>query len=1837
MSKKKGKEAARSRRTWKGTRFAPQVDCILPHTLLEPARARIAVVLHLFYTDTWDEFAEYLERIPEAFDLYVSVVSDADRNAIEPAILKHVPNARLFVHPNRGRDVGPFITLLGSGTLDPYDAVCKLHSKSSRYSEHGSRWRHDILERLLPDPVAIGAMIAGIRGEGGVGLVGPDAYLLTEGRYWKGCADRVKSLCACLGVPESLQKVEFFAGTMFWFRPEALSLLANAGIELQHFEPEAGQRNETFAHVVERIFTLVARTAGFAIADTREPAIPIPFRDYRKAKAHILEEMMGEGAEANVRTFAALPSDRTGTNQPAVARIILVVDARGAGMLGEVARHLRSMPFETHLILLSHTSVPEDVRAALASLARSMVLLARTDTPLFSLIRPTLARLEPGPSDLMIRLSLDFDELDQTRRHAFIGFAGVFLEPVALKGMAEAIANDRRIGMIVPTSAPAMNLWAAEDGSFVEGLAQKLAIPLAAFDEASYYPDAIYCIGGQVLADLLQKHLSPADGEYDAAVALAAEIGLAAIVKAGGRQVIEIRTAKMTDSDGGANERYTRQILRSPGDESRAPEYRQRTYRKPGAASPLKVIAYYLPQFHPIPENDAWWGTGFTEWHNVTRAVPRFVGHYQPHLPADLGFYDLRMPQVLHQQVELARSHGVHGFCFYYYWFNGTRLLETPIENYHADRTLTLPYCLCWANENWTRRWDGQDKEILMAQAHSARDDLRFIASIEKFLADDRYIRVDGKPLLLIYRANQLADARATGERWRKHCRDAGLGEIYLAAVRSFGITDPRPYGFDAAVEFPPHGLNQPPITAKVDMIDPDFGGIVYDYRDAVMYAASEKYAEKARTDYPVFAGSMLSWDNDARRRGTGHVFHNASPQAYANWLRLAGLHSARVNNAGDTLVFVNAWNEWAEGTHLEPDRRYGHAYLTATADTVALFAPHEDPVRNDSPASLGFASPLLDTIPAHLVPRRGPVELALYRDRLAHLGQAPKLRMILPFGEMGIGVLDTLYTLAEQRYTRLCLSVITPERFRCEWAQPIPCVHYHQSNLIAGMNQAVADCDEEWLVFLEKSDQLLPHSLLAIATELAANHGIVALYTDECSVNEANGRTEPVLKPDFDPVRLEHQPYVGGLLVVRRSAFLGVGGFDERHAGFEQHDLVLRLFARHGANSIRHLPEILVWRRTHPASRSLRPDALPMLEARIRDEHRSRSHSEEDPADQATRVTIIIPTREQPEALKRCVESIFATVQDTCFDLIVVDHLNHSDAARGFLDGLRLVAPERIRIVEYRDAFNIAAINNAGAASASGSHLLFLNDDTAALHPEWLDRMLEEAKRTEVGIVGCRLVFPDGRLQHAGIVLGLSGVADFAWNGAPMDAPGRSGELRVPHVVSAVTGACMLVKRSVFDAAGGFDPGYSLAYADLDLCLRAKQLGYLTVFTPHATLMHEAGRTLKAQMQGANANLAEHAFATQQTRFLTAWRRIIARDPAYHPALSLNSRKADLEPIAAFAPDPISWTDLPRVLALPADREGSGAYRVIQPANNAHMIGSARARVADGYPLPIMFERLDIDTLFTQRQVDDAQLAALAGVRTTTDARVVMDFDDLLSAVPDSSIHKQAVWPDIERRVAEACALSHAITVSTAPLAREMLRFHDDVRVVPNAIDTAVWRPELVRDRPPGTRLRVGWAGGVSHAGDLALLREVVKTLADEVEWVFLGMCLEDMRPHLTEFHRGVPFADYPSRLAGLGLDLALAPLAINRFNECKSNLRLLEYGILGIPVIATDIVPYQCGLPVALLPNDAAAWTREIRARIGASDALRADGSSLRDAILQNWTVDTHLPGWVSAWTRR
>ena len=347
-----------------------------------------------------------------------------------------------------------------------------------------------------------------------------------------------------------------------------------------------------------------------------------------------------------------------------------------------------------------------------------------------------------------------------------------------------------------------------------------------------------------------------------------------------------------------------------------------------------RVIALYLPQFHPIPENDAWWGSGFTEWTHVRRARPLFPGHAQPLVPGALGYYDLRSPGVREAQAALAREHGIEAFCYYHYWFAGRELLEGPLRDVVASGAPDFPFCVCWANHTWRGIWYGAPNRTLIRQTYPGADDhRRHFASLLPAFSDPRYVRIDGRPLFTIFRPHDLPAPRATLDLWRRLAVEAGLPPLYIIGQHHDPNADLHALGFDASVivNVKPRLRWRRPARVLLSMVGAKLRRQphAYDYDAAVADAVTAPVA--GIRSHPAV---VPNWDNTARSGRAGVVLHDATPERFRTHLR-AAVERVSTEPPGQRLIFVKSWNEWAEGNHLEPDERWGDAYLRVIQDEV--------------------------------------------------------------------------------------------------------------------------------------------------------------------------------------------------------------------------------------------------------------------------------------------------------------------------------------------------------------------------------------------------------------------------------------------------------------------------------------------------------------------------------------------------------------------------------------------------------------------------------------------------------------------------------------------------------------------------------------------------------------------------------------------------------------------------------------------------------------------------------------------------------------------------------------
>ena len=406
---------------------------------------------------------------------------------------------------------------------------------------------------------------------------------------------------------------------------------------------------------------------------------------------------------------------------------------------------------------------------------------------------------------------------------------------------------------------------------------------------------------------------------------------------------MQIKHRKRTKSDNAKYEAHVKWM--ESGYQTKFVPYKNNAFVENCAVKP---IAFYLPQFHSFKENEDWYGRGFTEWTNVTRATPQYTGHYQPHLPIDVGFYNLNTNDTFYRQIEIAKNYGIYGFSFYYYWFSGRKLMEKPIYNYLNDKNLNFPFCLCWACENWSKLWDGGNREVLVESDLKENDFEQFWNDFLPFAMDKRYIRINNKPLLIMYRPNKFDKEilKIFVKIIRKKAIKAGFDGLYIIWAITNDLTttskeiDIKEFDFDACLEFPPHGIRDNIDKSKnvkqkrcEKYLRPDFNGVIYDIKNWIL---NKKYEQPLFENTNIYRGVFPMWDNAARKAQSGClIFDGMTPELYRQWLGGIIKWTKENRPKNEQYIFINAWNEWAEGAHLEPDYKHGYAYLQKTYEAL--------------------------------------------------------------------------------------------------------------------------------------------------------------------------------------------------------------------------------------------------------------------------------------------------------------------------------------------------------------------------------------------------------------------------------------------------------------------------------------------------------------------------------------------------------------------------------------------------------------------------------------------------------------------------------------------------------------------------------------------------------------------------------------------------------------------------------------------------------------------------------------------------------------------------------------
>lgn len=483
------------------------------------------------------------------------------------------------------------------------------------------------------------------------------------------------------------------------------------------------------------------------------------------------------------------------------------------------------------------------------------------------------------------------------------------------KAILDEFSQNPRLGALgAPGTILGPEFWGGDE-ALVGELGKRIGLRFA-HDDLSFISGSMYWTRGFVLQGLRSLCLHHFDfhdeeGQVDGTTAHALERLIGLLTVEAGLQLEEV-SSSAGSSPSGAVSTWQR--------------FLPSTSTEPAA----RYIPFYLPQFHPSPVNDRWWGKGFTEWSNVSQARPVFEGHVQPLVPGELGFYDLRLDSVRERQLELEQYAGVSGLMYYYYWFSGERALNLPIEKL-KKQDIDQPYCLMWANENWTRAWDGNEDDVLLSQRYDEVPAETFIDDVMEFLLDPRYMRIDGKAILAVYRPGQIENFAEVTAVWRQRALESGAGELYLLSVdvtKNFDGIDPEElseYGLDGHLGFPPHGVEWPRATREEAKPIHPFMGHLMSYRRFSHLAV----AQSLHIDEAGYPGVMVNFDNTARKKWKADVWYGSNPYTFHRWL-FDVTESLMNRDRQHRVIFINAWNEWAEAAVLEPTARWGMTYLQA-------------------------------------------------------------------------------------------------------------------------------------------------------------------------------------------------------------------------------------------------------------------------------------------------------------------------------------------------------------------------------------------------------------------------------------------------------------------------------------------------------------------------------------------------------------------------------------------------------------------------------------------------------------------------------------------------------------------------------------------------------------------------------------------------------------------------------------------------------------------------------------------------------------------------------------------
>jgi GT2 family glycosyltransferase/glycosyltransferase involved in cell wall biosynthesis len=846
-----------------------------------------------------------------------------------------------------------------------------------------------------------------------------------------------------------------------------------------------------------------------------------------------------------------------------------------------------------------------------------------------------------------------------------------------------------------------------------------------------------------------------------------------------------------------------------------------------------------------------------------------------------------------------------------------------------------------------------------------------------------------------------------------------------------------------------------------------------------------------------------------------------------------------------------------------------------------------------------------------------------------------------------------TLESLNTQIYGNWRVDVISTEPSPGDAFNSLPQLAWHTVSATAEAKPSIdmivsahsLDCVTE----LPSGVQLDPLCLFRIAHEISTGtneSSVLAYFVDDDVIDKNGVRHTPRFKPGVDPEWIRCTDLLGPLFV-RLYAWRQTGGA-AAEGSCPWYDLALRIINTCGEHSIGHISEPLL---TYPEKIFLENHTGACIRA-VKRQFPPRNYNVkpvsahkgiwkvEFPLTSTPMVSIAIPSRDKPEYLKQCVDLLLSKTIYPDYEVLIIDGCSTDPDMSALLGKLSQRTESRVRWTELDGDFNLARFANHAATHAQGEYLLLLSDDIRIIQADWLNQLMRHALRDEIICVAPVLASPpDGKIKSAGYCLGLGDLVGTPHQGsACIGEAGYLNNLLCDRSVEAVSADCMLLQRDAFNSAGGMnEDDFGFAYADIDLCLRLRQSGKRCLVTASVTLVQLGGTCLRP-LATTPTEVAQKQLADLRTQEGLIDRRFdeFSSDRYWSKHLSRNT----VEPVIELRCIPTwhvrSWC-APRIVAFPVSN-AQGLIRLTQPLSALQRAGKAHSCVYQprsdqpGIPSALDLARHNPDIIISHHFIgENSLMASYQWSKWLRRCFRVYAVDDLLTDMPKKSSLRQCIPADARSYLARILPYFDRLVVSTEFLAEQYGKLASETRVVPNRLERDVWM-SLRSEKRTTKRPRVGWAGGTAHEGDLQIIAETVAATSNEIDWIFLGMCPDNIRPFIKEFHPFGDYAQYPQRLARLNLDLAVAPLEQIPFNRGKSNLRLLEYGALGIPVICTDIEPYRDS-PACKVSNDPRAWLRALRERLDDLDAAAKEGEALQHWVTTHYVLEDHLESWLSS----